>query len=71
MVGKVAQDDRVVILDSERTLDARLIETDDDFAADIDDWHAHLTSLIDHFAALFEVGSDIVLHIRHIVRLKE
>lgn len=45
----------MILLNPQTRLDPLLIKPNDDFAAGVDDWYAHLTGFVDHLLALGEV----------------
>lgn len=56
----------LLLFGRKKFIKAILIEAYDEFFVDRDNWYAHLTTLIDHFLALLEIVSNIMLRIRDI-----
>lgn len=58
-------------LQPEQLAELWLVKTDDDVIADLDNWHTHLTSKIDHLLTLSSVSRNIMISEGNIVLLKE
>ena len=56
---------------TERSDDPLSVKTDDDVITDSNNWHTHLTALLNHLLALFKVARDVDVGELHVIGGKE
>lgn len=53
--------DLYALRDVKELLDSILIKSDDEFVTDVNDWHAHLSALLNHLLTLGSINCHIVI----------